>query len=442
MCFIAKCPYVPPHSFNIDFPQLMLRHRAVANKKENKEVGKHIAGGVTTSHPQNVGDKTEFTDVAEEGISRKLELTATTFIEAKLNDIDFISSVASPLSPMTNTALNAAFPRKLMERMLGIHRKAELPQYAPKTLVQQAEANTKTQKLNTDAPAYGSGRKVVLYATCYGNWNKPDIGLAAISVLQHNGVEVKTVYPGCCGMPQFEQGRIAAVSGKAKQVARVLQKWVEQGYTVVSLVPSCSLMLKSEWKSILPGDEAVQLVSANTMDISEYIMDLHTKHGLVPISPQSVTSHSNNSNNTTSSSPSEVNSAPASVSLHNACHSRAQNIGFKAKEMLQLIPGLQVAEIENCAGHGGVWGVRTEHFDTALKVGKKVFRQVAKNMDSSSASSSAGSSASSSTHVVASECPLAAVHIKQGVALLTGKVDAPNLHDMHPIELLAQAYHL
>jgi glycerol-3-phosphate dehydrogenase subunit C len=242
----------------------------------------------------------------------------------------------------------------------------------------------------------------VLYATCFVNDN-PGIGEATRAVLAKNGVATEVAYPRCCGMPQLEQGDIARVAETADEVAAALGPYIEQGYDVVALVPSCALMLKFEWPLILPANPAVQRLAQATFDVSEYIVDIAKTEGLAP----------------------GLKRLSGGVSLHLACHARAQNVGAKAAEMLRLQPEADVAVIERCSGHGGAWGVRKENFDVALKVGKPVARQAAKNDKA----------------FVASECPLAGVHILQGMEALDGETKPPS-QSFHPIELFARAYRL
>jgi glycerol-3-phosphate dehydrogenase subunit C len=126
------------------------------------------------------------------------------------------------------------------------------------------------------------GRKAVLYATCFGDYNNPHIGADLIAVLARNGVETEVVQPRCCGMPLLEQGRIADVAANARVVSAELGPWIDKGFDVIALVPSCALMLKFEWKLILPGDAAIEKLSRATFDISEYIVDIARKEGLAP----------------------------------------------------------------------------------------------------------------------------------------------------------------
>ena len=360
MCFMTKCPYVPPHEFNVDFPHLMLRYRAA-----------------------------DFHD-------GKLSWTQRQLVETDRN-----GKLAGAVAPLANWAADTenTVTRPLLEKLAGIDRRADLPKFHGRSFTLRAKSAA--PEVNTSAPAHG--RKAVLYATCFVNYNNPRIGEATRAVLAKNGVATEVAYPGCCGMPQLEQGDIGRVAEKARAVAAALGAYIDQGYDVVALVPSCALMLKFEWPLILPDDPAVKRLAQATFDASEYIVDIARKEGLAP----------------------GLQALPGGVTLHLACHARAQNMGPKAAEMLRLLPQPDVAVIERCSGHGGSWGVLKENFDVAMKVGKPVARQAAQNDKA----------------FVASECPLAASHILQGMDALEGETKAP-AEAFHPIELFARAYGL
>jgi glycerol-3-phosphate dehydrogenase subunit C len=358
LCFMTKCPYVPPHEWNVDFPHLMLRAR----------VAERAAGKIDRMHD---------------------ELAKT----------DRNGRLAAPVAPLANWASDTGnkLTRPVMEKVAGIDRAAALPKFHGRTFV--ARARSEAPPLNREAPAFG--RKAVLYATCFVNYNNPAIGAATRAVLAKNGVETEVVYPACCGMPQMEQGDLAKVAERARTVSAALGPWIEKGYDIVALVPSCALMLKFEWPLVQPGDAAVQRLANATYDISEYLVDIAKREGLAP----------------------GLQPLEGGVALHIACHARAQNMGQKATEMLRLIPGADLAVIERCSGHGGSWGVLKGNFETALKVGRPVAR----------------SAAQSGKRRLASECPLAAVHIRQGIERLGG--EAPDMGTpLHPIELMAQSY--
>lgn len=358
MCFMTKCPYVPPHEFNLDFPHLMLRYRAV-EKKQGK-------------------DK---------------------FVPRQLSKTDRNGKLAAPVAPLANWATNTSngLTRGLMESTLGIDRHAALPEYQSKSLEKRARENP--LQVNADAPAYG--RKAVIYATCFGNYNKPHIGEATRQVLAKNGVETEVVYPGCCGMPLMEQGDLAGVTENAASVSKELCSWIDKGYDVIALVSSCALMLKFEWPLLAPDDEQVKKLSQATYDVSEYIVDIAKKEGIVE----------------------EMEPLGDNVSMHLACHARAQNMGAKGAEMLRLIPKTRVAIVERCSGHGGSWGIMKGNYETALKVGKPA----------------AKTALTSKAGFIASECPLAAEHLMQGIEKLDAEA-AETKTASHPIELIAKAY--
>ncbi len=360
MCFLTKCPYAPPHEFNIDFPHLMLRYR-----------------------------------VAEKGAGK------VTFVQREIRKTDRNGSLASYVSALANWATKAGngLTRSVLAAVANIHPRAWLPAYVGAANVLVRRAAREPVAVNAAAPAAGK-RKVVLYATCSGNFNKPEIGLATRAVLARNGVESVVLHPGCCGMPQLEIGDLAAVSASAKKVAADLVPWIDKGYDVVALTPSCALMLKFEWPLIAPKDPNVVRLAKASHDVAEYIVKIAKTDGLAEgLAPM-----------------------PESVALHISCHSRAQNMGFKAADMLRLIPEANVTVLDRCSGHGGAWGAEKQNFPVALKVGKPVARRVAEL---------------NPTHI-ASECPLAGDHIVQGVQELDAAAHPPTA--VHPIMLFARAY--
>jgi glycerol-3-phosphate dehydrogenase subunit C len=360
MCFMTKCPYVPPHEFNLDFPHLMLRYRAAERTKGQLP-----------------------------------------FAERQLIETDRNGKLAGIVAPLANWATDRGngLTRPVMEKAAGIDKDAALPKFHGKTFVMRAKSAP--AQANAAAPAFGK-RKAALYATCFCNYNNPQIGEATRAVLAHNGVETEVVYPGCCGMPQLEHANLERVATDATRIASELCQWVDKGYDIIALVPSCALMLKFEWALILPDDPNVKRLAQATFDVAEYVVDIAKKEGLV----------------------SGLKPVEGGVTIHAACHARAQNMGAKAAEMLRLLPETRVALVERCSGHGGSWGVFKGNFETAIKVGKPVARQAVKN----------------ATKHVASECPLAGMHIVQGIEKL-GEGEAPS-YAPHPIELMARAWGL
>ena len=237
MCFLTKCPYVPPHEFNLDFPHLMLRHRAVEAKKGNAE-----------------------------------------FTPGQLAEMDRNGRLAQFAAPLINWAgkRGNTLTRPLMEKAAGIDRDATLPQFTSRTFMAAASQSLSP---NREAPAFGK-RKAALYATCFVNYNKPQTGLAARAVLAHLGVETRATYPGCCGMPFLEQADLARVAANAAKVAKELVKLVDEGFDIVTLTASCGLMLKFEWPLVLPENEDVRRLAKAVFDVNEYVVDIAKKEGL------------------------------------------------------------------------------------------------------------------------------------------------------------------
>jgi len=310
MCFMTKCQYVPPHPFNVDFPHLMLRHRAGEVKEGNKD-----------------------------------------FTQRQLAEMDRNGRLAVPFAPLVNWGAdkNNKLTRPLMEKLADIDRHASLPTFASQTFIRWNKK--RPVEPNKSAPAYGT-RKAALYATCFVNYNRPSTGMAARAVLNHLGVETRAAYPGCCGMPFLEQAEISRVAEQAAKVSKELCKLIDQGYDIVALTASCGLMLKFEWPLIVPENDDVKKLSEAMFDIDEYVVIIAKQHGL----------------------PDGMKPLPEGVTVHIPCHARAQNMGPKAAEMLRLIPDTPVDVIERCSGHGGTFGVVTKTHKVAEKVGRPVFR--------------------------------------------------------------------
>jgi glycerol-3-phosphate dehydrogenase subunit C len=358
MCFMTKCPYVPPHPFDLDFPHLILRYRAARRR---------------------VGDRQ--------------------FVRDQLAETDRNGKMAKPFAPVINWALareNTPL-RKMLQAVADIDAEVELPTFHSKTAMGAHKAPLKPDPAG---PAFGQ-RKVALYATCYVDYNKPDTATAAVQVLALQGVEAKLVYPECCGMPQFEDGELKEVAARAERVARAFEPLIDDGYEVAALTASCALMMKFEWPLLLPESQTVKKLSRATRDISEYVVGLAKTFGLAP----------------------GLKPVEGGVTVHHACHARAQNMGAKSAELLRMIPETKVELVERCSGHGGTFGVMKETAPLARKVGKAAAKQVAQK----------------GQETLCSDCPLACKHLGQ---LLSVETQGPGPVQAHPIEVLARAYGL
>lgn len=242
MCFMTKCPYVPPHSFDLDFPHLMLRHRAVEHRK-----------GLTS------------------------------FADKQLSEMDRNGRLGTALSGLANWATNEGngLSRPVIEKVTGIDRRAHLPPFMDISLTRQGSAIVPAP--NPDGPAFG--KKVAIYAGCHDEFNDGGPGLALVKVLAHNGVSVRIEHPDCCGMPKFENGDLPAVANAAQRISAFFAPLVDAGWDVIALTTSCALMLKFEWPLIEPENAAVKQLSKHSFDVAEYVVALSKDCGLAPIEP-------------------------------------------------------------------------------------------------------------------------------------------------------------
>jgi len=362
LCYMTKCPYVPPHEWNVDFPHLMLRAKAL-----------------------------------------KFRRGETTFRDKLLSSTDALGKLATipVVVQMVNAVNKTPATRKLMDNMLGIHHERELPEYD--------SARFRSRATPDDSFPVKAGRntpgKVAIFATCYVNYNESGIGHDLISILKHNAIShVLVEKENCCGMPKLELGDLEAVEKLKNGNIPVMARYAREGYAILTTVPSCTLMFKQELPLMFPDDEDVKAVQKAMFDPFEYFVARH-KDGLLKT---------------------DFAEPLGKVSYHVACHLRVQNVGQKTRETLQMIPDTQVNTIERCSGHAGTWGVKKEFHETALKIGRPVFRQMAEHPGGE-------------PDWIASDCQLAGHHIEQGMAL-AGKPTEGKL--AHPLTLLRKAYGL
>ena len=317
LCYMTKCPYVPPHEWNLDFPHLMLRAKAVKYKK----------GEVRAAE----------------------KFLASTDTQGKFAGIPIVVQVA-------NAVNHSSFGRGVMESQLGVDKDAWIPSLATKKFRSQAKAGPKT-----NAPAKNGERtpgKVAIFSTCYVNYNEPGIGMDLLAVLAHNDIPYEIVNKEkCCGMPKLELGDLDGVAELASFNLPILAKYAREGYAILTAIPSCTLMFKQEIPLLLPDNADAKAVQDAMWDPFEYLV-ARQKDGLLKT---------------------DFKTELGAVSYHIPCHSRVQNVGKKTEEMLKLVPGTTVNTVERCSGHAGTYGVKKEHHKTAMKIGKPVFRAMMQN---------------------------------------------------------------
>jgi glycerol-3-phosphate dehydrogenase subunit C len=319
LCYMTKCPYVPPHPWNLDFPHTMLRAKAI--KFKNGEVG--------------AGER----------------LLASTDTHGQFAGIPVVVQVVN--------ALNRTKPvRKVLDSALGVHPDAWLPELAGQRFRWGADKQGGVVPVTNGQRTPG---KVAVFATCYVNYNEPGIGHDLLKVLRHNDIAYELVEKeGCCGMPKLELGDLDGVARHKEANIPVLAKYARAGYAIVTAVPSCTLMFKQELPLLFPQDADVLKVQAAMFDPFEYLMARH-KDGLLKT---------------------DFTTALGKVSYHIPCHGRVQKIGKKTEEVFKLIGqtvAVQLNTVERCSGHAGTYGVKTATHAVAMKIGKPVFKAMGRD---------------------------------------------------------------
>ncbi|TSE32618.1 (Fe-S)-binding protein [Tepidimonas charontis] len=363
LCYMTKCPYTPPHEWNLDFPHTMLRAKAI----------KFRQGKVKTAE----------------------KLLASTDVHGSLAGI--------PVVVQTVNAVNrSSVARAAMEKVLGVHRDAWLPELATRTLRQSAPPAPESLPVVDGERTPG---KVAIFGTCFVNANEPGIGLDLLKVLAHNGIPYTLVdKERCCGMPKLELGDLESVAAAKAVNIPVLARYARDGFAILSPVPSCTLMFKQELPLMFPDDAEVQLVKEAMWDPFEYF-SARRRDGLLKT---------------------DFARGLGKVSYQIPCHGRVQNIGRRTEEILKLIPDTQVHTVERCSGHAGTYGVKKATHPVAMKIGKPVFKAMAQTKDGGT------------PDYISSDCPLGGHHIAQGFEV--NQLGAPKL--AHPLTLLATAYGL
>ncbi len=355
LCY-PKCPYTPPHHFMLDFPRHMLRGKAIEAKKN--------------------------------GIPLR---------DKMLSHTDLLGTVSTKVAPIVNWTLENKPLRTVMEKTVGIHRERNLPKYTSQTFRawyqkhKSSKAESPAKDSATDRTAGEERPKVVFFHTCSVNYNDVDTGKAAIQVLEKNGVQIEVPPQKCCGMPYLDGGDIDNAKKHAAYNLRQLADYVKKGYDVVSPGPSCSYLMKQEYP-MLSDDPDAKLVAAHTYDLMEYLAKLN-KEGKLST---------------------DFKNSQGEVTYHLPCHLKAQNIGFKSRDVMELIPDTKVDVVAKCSGHDGTWSLKKEYFKLSLEVGKPLFEKFGENT------------------AAASDCPLAQLQIEKG----SGR------KPRHPIQILRDAYGL
>lgn len=355
-CFQCKlceveCPYTPRdgHDFKLDFPKLVHRYTAQKARKE--------------------------------GIP---------FRDKVLSNPDLAGSMARMSFGLANTMNRSSAHRWLMERVLGVHRDKQLPEFAASTFEKWAKDEGKL----TEAPTEDA--EAVLFQTCYVQNNEPQIGRDTVAVMDENQVVMDcSAGLGCCGMPAWEKGDLETLRARANHNLDRLMPWVDKGAKILALNPTCSMLMRREYPELLEGEDRARAekLAENVMGASEYLWSLRKEERF---------------NTDFASSPGDT------VSYHAPCHLRAQAVGFRGRDLIRKIPGVKPKMTMECCGHDGTWAMTVEGFESSQKVGKKAFDGMKKV----------------GAEIWATDCPLAAIQFEQHAGV----------KPMHPMSVLARAY--
>ena len=313
MCYMSKCPYVPPHEWNVDFPHLMLRAKAVRFR--------------------------------DRGAPFRDRLLSSTDVVGRIAGIPVVREIV-------NATNRSKFGRKMLDRVLGVHPDAPLPAFHGDTF-RRREAARPQPAIEPVATASTTGR-VGLFATCYGNRNEPDIVEDLVAVLEHNGIPVTlAAEERCCGMPKLELGDLEAIARLKERNIPALVALVDSGHDILAAIPSCVLMFKRELPLMFPDDADVQRVARRIFDPFEYLMQRHAEGRLRT----------------------DFKASLGRVAYHVPCHQRVQNIGLKTRDLLALVPGTELTTIERCSGHNGTYAVKREFHDVSMKIAQPVVQR-------------------------------------------------------------------
>ena len=353
-CYMTKCPYVPPHPWNVDFPHLMLRAKAVRFR--------------------------------DQGAPFRDRLLSSTDVVGRIAGIPVVREIVKA----TN---RSKLGRKFLDRALGVHPDAPLPEFHGDTF-RRREAGRPQTAIASVATATTTGR-VGLFVTCYGNRNEPGIVEDLVAVLEHNGITVTlAAEERCCGMPKLELGDLEAIAKLKERNIPALAALIDAGHDILAAIPSCVLMFKRELPLMFPDDPDVQRVARRMFDPFEYLMLRHAEGRLRT----------------------DFKASLGRVAYHVPCHLRVQNIGLKTRDVLSLVPGTELATIERCSGHNGTYAVKSEFHDVSMKIAQPVVQRA---------------KAAAPAHL-ASDCPMAGHQIASGFA--------GQLEPEHPLSLLRHAY--
>jgi Fe-S oxidoreductase len=344
LCY-NHCPYTPPHKWDIDFPRLMLRAKAARARAE--------------------------------GVTRQ---------DAWLGNVDALGALGCATAPLSNWANDFGPARAMLQAVVGIDKTRKLPKFHHKTFARWFRER--------GGERHAKGPKVAFFFSCSVNYNEPQVGRDAVSVLEKNGCRLSCPEQVCCGMPYLDGGDIEGATRNARKNVQALLPLVDEGAKVVVPQPTCSYVLKREYPMLVPG-EPTEKVAAATQDLFEYLAGRHKAGSLAIDFP---------------------GKSPGRIAYQIPCHLRVQNMGFKTRDVLQLIPGADVHTVESCTAMDGTWGMKMEYYPISLHYAKRVAHKME----------------AAHPQTFTTDCTLSALQIEE----------ARGEKPLHPITILREAYGL
>lgn len=349
LCYI-KCPYTPDEGAYeaLDFPRLMAREKAVRARREGVPLVDRVLG-----EPQLVG-----------------------------------AAGSGPPAALANLVNASRLLRKVAEKVTGISAEFPLPPLASQRFSRWFEEHE-------PAAEAGSAGEVVLFSTCYGEHNFPEVPRAAVYALEKNGFRVLVPEDlTCCGMPNLDGGDVDAAKRKMQHNVEQLLAHVQAGRRVVVPGPTCGYTIKKEWPSYLASKEAARVAEA-AQDLMQFFDSLRQKKQLSL----------------------EFQRGFGKIAYHAACHLRAQKIAVPGARVLSQTPGTEVRIIERCSAVDGTWGMKAAFYEEGVRYAERLAQAIRDGKAEGEAA-------------VVTDCSLAALRVKKAVGQFA----------RHPVQLLAEAY--
>lgn len=298
--------------------------------------------------------------------------------------IHTLSRLGSAVAPLSNALANGPLAAAIKAR-LGLAPERPLPEFAAQPFDVWFRRNHRRNGAQKG--------QVVLFHDTFMTYNQPQVGQAAVRVLEALGYEPILVDRKCCGRPMISKGLLKEAKANAEYNVNRLAPYAEAGIPIVGCEPSCLLTLRDEYPDLVE-DPRVEKVAANSFLIEEFV-DRLLESGQVEL---------------------EFNEVPKRVLLHGHCHQKALVGTAPTLRMLRLMPGCEVEEVDSgCCGMAGSFGFEAEHYKLSMAIGELRLLPAVRQADADTVIAAPG------------------ISCRQQIAHGTGRTAK------HPVEILAEA---